>query len=1041
MLYPRKDEKTLDRELFRNPSSEYRGTPFWAWNCKVTREQIARQTEDLRQMGMGGAHIHCRTGMAIPYMGGEFMDLVSYAHEQFTEKGMLTWLYDEDKWPSGYGGGLVTEHREYRERFLVFSPEPVGEGFPADRGKSTSTAKAIRSDSRQFLKCYGVLLDEDGSMVDYLAYDTEQELPEGYLPWYAYLEISGDSAWFNNQAYVNTLDPGAIACFLKTVHEKYADRLGDSFGKDIPSIFTDEPQFSHKSLLGRAQDRQTLFLPYTDDFEESYRAAYGESFLEHLPEVFWERKDSPVSVTRYHFHDHIAERFARAYADQIGNWCNAHGIALTGHMMEEPTLMSQTAALGEAMRSYRSFQLPGIDMLCDRRELTTAKQTQSAVNQFAREGMLSELYGVTNWDFDFRGHKLSGDWQAALGVTIRVHHLTWVSMEGEAKRDYPASIGYQSPWYRKYRKIEDYFARLNTALVRGEPLVKIGVIHPVESYWLKWGNEETTGEERAEMDEAFSNLTDWLLYGLLDFDFISESLLQELPDEGEGFRVGAMNYEVIVVPNCITLRRNTVDRLKKFAEKGGKIFYLGRMPEYIDAMPGGEALESTGELLPFTRQALWKALEPWRTVGVYDRSGRKSSNLLSRQRRDGENRWLFLAHCEKPSDPDDVTEEHWMIRVPGFWTAEQYDALEGNISAVPVKYSEEGRTEWEVSSYAQDSFLFCLKPGRFETEEIQEKEKKISYALEVPETVSVILEEPNVLVLDMAESKLDEGPWKKKEEILRLDNVFREELGYPLREDAYAQPWIYGERSYEHRVFLRYTILSETECGEVELALENEPITELVWNGEPVKHEVSGFYVDREIHKIILHGLKKGVNVLEAALPYHAEVNLEAMYLLGGFGVKAAGSTFTVTRAQDRIAFGDICGQGLPFYGGNLTYRIPVEVPEEGELSVQVPQFRNPLIEVVLDGKVSRELFKSPYRVNLGKVEAGSHVLELCAYGNRRNTFGQLHNCGAVVWSGPDAWRTTGEKWAYEYQLVRTGILVRPRVELCVETGRKEAGR
>ncbi len=65
--------------------------------------------------------------------------------------------------------------------------------------------------------------------------------------------------------------------------------------------------------------------------------------------------------------------------------------------------------------------------------------------------MLSELYGVTDWSYDFRGHKLQGDWQAAMGVTVRVHHLTWVSMEGEAKRDYPASIGYQSPWYKEYR--------------------------------------------------------------------------------------------------------------------------------------------------------------------------------------------------------------------------------------------------------------------------------------------------------------------------------------------------------------------------------------------------------------------------------------------------------------------------------------------------------------------------------------------------------------------------------------------------------------
>lgn len=149
-------------------------------------------------------------------------------------------------------------------------------------------------------------------------------------------------------------------------------------------------------------------------------------------------------------------------------------------MMEEPTLASQTAALGEAMRSYRSFDLPGIDMLCDSRELTTAKQAESAVHQFGYEGMLSELYGVTNWDFDFRGHKLAGDWQAALGVTIRVHHLAWTSMAGEAKRDYPASISYQSPWYKEYHLIEDYFGRLNTALTRGSAEVKVGVVHPVD---------------------------------------------------------------------------------------------------------------------------------------------------------------------------------------------------------------------------------------------------------------------------------------------------------------------------------------------------------------------------------------------------------------------------------------------------------------------------------------------------------------------------------------------------------------------------------
>lgn len=74
-------------------------------------------------------------------------------------------------------------------------------------------------------------------------------------------------------------------------------------------------------------------------------------------------------------------------------------------------------------------------------------------------------------------------------------------MGGEAKRDYPASIGHQSPWYKEYSYIEDYFARLNTILTRGKPYVKVGVIHPIESYWLYWGTQKHTDGIRSEMEE------------------------------------------------------------------------------------------------------------------------------------------------------------------------------------------------------------------------------------------------------------------------------------------------------------------------------------------------------------------------------------------------------------------------------------------------------------------------------------------------------------------------------------------------------------
>lgn len=55
--------------------------------------------------------------------------------------------------------------------------------------------------------------------------------------WFAYLEISGESPWFNNQAYANTLDKETVEAFLASTHEKYAEVLGESFGKTVPAHF------------------------------------------------------------------------------------------------------------------------------------------------------------------------------------------------------------------------------------------------------------------------------------------------------------------------------------------------------------------------------------------------------------------------------------------------------------------------------------------------------------------------------------------------------------------------------------------------------------------------------------------------------------------------------------------------------------------------------------------------------------------------------------------------------------------------------------
>ena len=110
MLYPRSKEPQLSDELFHNPSSEYRGAPFWAWNCELKEDELLWQLDVMKQMGLGGAHMHVRTGMATPYLSDEHMGLVKACVEKCRKEKMLAWLYDEDRWPSGAAGGIGTNH-------------------------------------------------------------------------------------------------------------------------------------------------------------------------------------------------------------------------------------------------------------------------------------------------------------------------------------------------------------------------------------------------------------------------------------------------------------------------------------------------------------------------------------------------------------------------------------------------------------------------------------------------------------------------------------------------------------------------------------------------------------------------------------------------------------------------------------------------------------------------------------------------------------------------------------------------------------------
>lgn len=1027
MLYKKNQSEKLDIELFKNPTSEYRGAPFWAWNCELDETELLRQIECLKAMGLGGFHMHTRSGMATKYLSEEFMQLIKACVEKAKQENMHAWLYDEDRWPSGTAGGYVTKTPEFRSRRLLFTPEPIQ--------KVDDKETALKRGTTYFLGSYDVVLNQKGELQSYRLLK-EGEEAEG-AAWFAYVGINPPPypGWYNGEPYIDTLNPAAVKRFIELTHEAYKKAVGDDFGEAVPAIFTDEPQFVIKQNLSFAESRETITLTWTPDFDETYRAAYGFDIKEKLPELFWELPEGAVSTARYYYHDHVCERFISAFCDTCGAWCRENGIYLTGHMVEESTLQRQTSAIGEAMRAYRSFGLPGVDMLCDSKEFATVKQAQSAVRQYGREGLTSELYGVTDWDFDFRGHKNQGDWQAAMGVTQRVHHLAWVSMKGSAKRDFPASINYQSPWYREYSYIEDHFARLNTVLTRGKPCVRVGVIHPIESYWLHWGPAENTSVVREQKDENFANIIQWLLFGTIDFDLISEACLPELCGEiGEKLAVGAMAYSTILVPDCETLRGTTVEILNRFMDRGGRVIVAGEAPKYIDAVPN-EAVTDFYERtihIPFNRQSVLEALEEERDLTIKDDKGQAANEFIYQMRKDGRDYSLFITRVSLPgvlseTNRADMSVIKTVITIRGDFKPVLMNTLTGACELIDFELKN-GCTVISYDFFKQDSLLLRLEPPTCRVFKQESAEKKTIGSVDFKTRVTYRREEDNVCILDLAGYALDDGAMQETEEVLRIDKKLREHFDWPLADGCDVQPWAIEQETISHFVTLRFTFESEQALPGTYFCAEE--LVSLEVNGAEVFLQDAGYFIDKSIRRYALPQLQTGENIICAKVPIGKRTSLEACYLTGNFDVKAEGCVKTLTAPSESIGFGDITAQGMPFYGGNVIYSATVNVPEDCDLVVNIAKYSGALTKVFVDGEDKGAVVFAPYDLSIQDVSAGEHKIEFKLFGNRYNTFGALHNCGNSVWVGPENWYAEDDDWCYEYDIRKTGILKSPVITM-----------
>ena len=551
------------------------------------------------------------------------MELIKACVEKAKDEKMLAWLYDEDRWPSGSAGGKVTVDPQYRMKSLVVYEMLPEKYAPADDTYALYVAKMSGINMWAYKELTDFSTDAVADAIESLADQYADEAGTWKVLRFAIVPDKPNSN-YNGTTYIDTMSRKAVDKFIDMTHEEYARRCGDRIGTTIKGIFTDEPHRGHCLDNRREEDGvMSCYMCWTDDLFEEFSKRYGYDARPIIPELFFRYKGEKVSPIKLNYIDLADNLFIERFADPINDWCNDHNMIFTGHVLHEDSLMNQTVPNGSLMRFYEHMGYPGIDCLTEWNGCYwIVKQLTSAARQIGKKWLLSELYGCTGWQFNFKSHKTVGDWQALFGINLRCQHLSWYTMEGESKRDYPASILHQSPWYKDYRKVEDYFARFGLVMSEGKPDCDVLVLNPIESLWCQayagWASWiSNVSPDVGPIEERYQKLFHFLTDRQIDFDYGEEQMMSRLASVGfrDGkpvLRVGQAEYSTVVVSDMLTIRPSTVALLRAFMVMGGKVIFAGDVPAYVDAVksdvPATLAQAANAVVVPFDGDKLAAAI-------------------------------------------------------------------------------------------------------------------------------------------------------------------------------------------------------------------------------------------------------------------------------------------------------------------------------------------------------------------------------------------------------------------------------------------------
>ncbi|MBK7213687.1 MAG: hypothetical protein IPH88_10435 [Bacteroidales bacterium] len=403
------------RTNFQNPPAKYRTAPFYVWNDSITERQIDEMLADYKSKGIGGVFIHARPGLITEFLSDDWNRLVKYAVEKGKSLGMQIWIYDENTYPSGNAGGHVPAMMPESNKLGSAMEETSYSRFPEMPDKP-----------------YFIILKKEGEKYVEITNTEAEKGKEGEYHFYE-KKYYRKSAWYAGDTYVDLLNPDVTRNFLKIVMKGHEANLKEEFGNTIPGIFTDEPGIYIE------------YICWTPALFEAFSKRWGYDLKLCLPSLSYEVGD--WRKVRHDYFTVISDLLVDGFAKPYSQYCKEHNLVFTGHFLEHDWPAPSMTPDYMAMQAYED--MPGIDNLFNQYDESTnaqfgnirmPREVRSVANQMGKTRTLSETYGGSGWNLSFQDMKRIADWQFATGINFVNQHLSFTTIKGWRKRDYPQSF-------------------------------------------------------------------------------------------------------------------------------------------------------------------------------------------------------------------------------------------------------------------------------------------------------------------------------------------------------------------------------------------------------------------------------------------------------------------------------------------------------------------------------------------------------------------------------------------------------------------------